>query len=177
MVIDMLGFTKQEQGIVLFLIFTLLIGTVVTLYQRFIVKQTIPVANEISIEEFKERAKEIAVDEDNHYVELDRSIASLRNSALNGHDNYTVDSQNIDFSKTGVVPAANNDKAKKFLININKANEEELQNLPRIGPVLAERIVTYRQKKGGFHSLEELREVKGIGKATLKKIEPYITLR
>ncbi|TDI91897.1 MAG: helix-hairpin-helix domain-containing protein [Caldithrix sp.] len=62
------------------------------------------------------------------------------------------------------------------LIDINSANEEELQLIPRIGPVLAQRIIRFRQKNGQFGRIEELKQVKGIGKATFKKIVPYISI-
>jgi competence protein ComEA len=53
---------------------------------------------------------------------------------------------------------------------------EELDMLPGIGPVLAQRILDYRAEIGGFLSVEELLEVKGIGEKTLDKILEYITV-
>ncbi|MFQ6112648.1 MAG: ComEA family DNA-binding protein [bacterium] len=174
----MLGFTKQEQGIVLFLIFTLVIGSLVTLYQRFISKETILRANQTTIEDFKKRAQEITDDEDIHYAELDKSIQgpSQNDNATSRQNNHIEDVQEINSTKRVANPS-NNGQEKKFLININKANQEELQNLPKIGPVLAKRIITYRERNGLFESFEDLKEVKGIGNATLREIEPYISLK
>lgn len=62
------------------------------------------------------------------------------------------------------------------LYDINSATAEQLQNIPGIGPVLAERILAYRQETGGFQSLTELKEVEGIGDATYQKIIPFLTL-
>lgn len=62
------------------------------------------------------------------------------------------------------------------LININTATAEELDELPGIGPVLAERIVTYRTEHGPFQTEEELMEVSGIGEATLEDLRGEITL-
>lgn len=59
-------------------------------------------------------------------------------------------------------------------ININNADREELETLPGIGPVLAERIITYRKESGPFISPEELVNVKGIGEKKLEKILPFI---
>ena len=61
-------------------------------------------------------------------------------------------------------------------INLNQATVEELDTLPGIGPIKARAIIEYRDAVGGFDSLEQLLEVKGIGEATLEKLLPYLTL-
>ncbi|MBN2465633.1 helix-hairpin-helix domain-containing protein [candidate division WOR-3 bacterium] len=48
-------------------------------------------------------------------------------------------------------------------VDLNRATPRELDGLPGIGPVLAARIVEYRQRRGGFRSVSELRSVSGIG--------------
>ena len=63
-----------------------------------------------------------------------------------------------------------------FPININTATAEELDLLPEIGPVLAQRIVAYRNAFGDFESIEDLLRVNGIGEKTLDKIRDYITV-
>ncbi len=67
-------------------------------------------------------------------------------------------------------------QAKKvvFPLDLNTAGVEELQLLPGIGPVKAEAILSYRESKGGFASVEELLEVSGIGERTLGKIKEYV---
>jgi competence protein ComEA len=62
------------------------------------------------------------------------------------------------------------------LLNLNRATEREFDALPGIGPELAERIMEYRRSVGAFHSLEELRAVKGIGKKTFDRIRPLVTV-
>lgn len=61
-------------------------------------------------------------------------------------------------------------------ININTADLEELQLLPGIGEVLAQRIIDYRQEHGPFQSISELTNVSGIGLDRLDKIMDHITL-
>jgi competence protein ComEA len=61
-------------------------------------------------------------------------------------------------------------------VSVNASSMADLGDLPGIGPVLAERIVTYRKQRGGFRSLEELKEVKGIGDKLFEKILPYVKL-
>jgi len=58
------------------------------------------------------------------------------------------------------------------IIDINKANETELQSINGIGPVLAGKIITGRPYK----NIEDLLNVSGIGPKTLEKIRPYITI-
>lgn len=53
---------------------------------------------------------------------------------------------------------------------INEASVRELQTLPRVGPVLAERIVAWRQANGPFRSLRDLRRVQGIGARTAAQL-------
>jgi len=76
----------------------------------------------------------------------------------------------------GAVPAVESASAVLWRININEADEMELQELPGIGPSIAGRIVAYRLESGGFESLEELMAVRGIGEATFAKLKDYITL-
>ncbi len=60
-------------------------------------------------------------------------------------------------------------------ININRAKKEELTRLPRIGPKIAERIIAYRKLNGPFKTIDEIKEVKGIGDKTFQKLAPFIT--
>lgn len=62
------------------------------------------------------------------------------------------------------------------LININLSSTTELTRLPGIGEAYAQRIIEYRETNGNFTSVDDLVNVKGIGKRTLEKIKPYITL-
>jgi competence protein ComEA len=59
------------------------------------------------------------------------------------------------------------------ILDVNHATEQDLQRLPGIGPVLAGRIVEYRQTRGAFETIDQLRRVKGIGK---KKFEQFRSL-
>lgn len=62
------------------------------------------------------------------------------------------------------------------LINVNTAAAAELEELPGIGPVLAQRIVEYRDSTGGLRSVEELVEVPGIGDKVLSRLRPRATV-
>lgn len=60
-------------------------------------------------------------------------------------------------------------------VDLNQAGMQELMDLPGIGQTLADRILDYRQTKGGFSSLAELLNINGIGEAKLEALLPYIT--
>ena len=59
-------------------------------------------------------------------------------------------------------------------ININTADEAQLQQLPGIGPVLAGRIVAWREENGAFVIVEDLLAVEGIGLATLEGLREMV---
>lgn len=68
-------------------------------------------------------------------------------------------------------------QAAQAVVNINTANADQLQALPGVGAVTAERIVSFRKDNGPFSSVDELTKVKGIGSKTLEKIRGQIVLR
>lgn len=61
-------------------------------------------------------------------------------------------------------------------ININTADQAELDKLPGVGPATATAIIEYRQKEGQFQSIEDLKKVSGIGEAKFKKFADRITI-
>jgi competence protein ComEA len=61
-------------------------------------------------------------------------------------------------------------------ININTASAKDLQGLPGIGQVTAERIVAHRTEKGQFKSANDLLKVKGVGEKSMEKIRELISI-
>ncbi|MBX6749092.1 MAG: ComEA family DNA-binding protein [Micromonosporaceae bacterium] len=74
------------------------------------------------------------------------------------------------------VPEPSSGAAAGGRVNLNTATAAELEALPGVGPVLAQRIIAYREEHGGFRSVDELREVSGIGDATFAELEPRVTV-
>ncbi len=71
--------------------------------------------------------------------------------------------------------AAASGGSKAGLININTANSAELQKLSGVGPVTADKIISYRNEYGEFKAIEELMNVSGIGEKTFAKLKNTIT--
>ena len=61
-------------------------------------------------------------------------------------------------------------------ININTADVTLLQQLTGVGPVTAQKIVDYREQNGKFQSIEDLKNVSGIGDKTFEKMKDDITI-
>lgn len=61
-------------------------------------------------------------------------------------------------------------------ISLNTASREQLESLPGIGPTLAEAIITERDRRGGFRSVNELRDVRGIGDKRFADVEGLVTV-
>lgn len=67
-----------------------------------------------------------------------------------------------------------NNNSSSNLININTATKEDLDTLPGIGPATAQKIIDYRQEHGNFSSIEDIKNVKGIGEAKFNKMQDKI---
>ena len=83
----------------------------------------------------------------------------------NKNDETIVESNNISQGIT-----------RDGIININKASLSELQEITGIGEVKAQSIIDYREKNGGFKSIEDIKNVDGIGSKTFEKIKEKICI-
>jgi competence protein ComEA len=62
------------------------------------------------------------------------------------------------------------------LVDLNNATTAQLEELPGVGPVLAQRIVDWRTEHGRFTSVDELGEVSGIGEKIFAQLRPKVTV-
>ena len=142
----MFDFSRTEIRVILFLVFLLLVGSGMTLYKRSRANQSVDIVSVI-----------------------EKSTQARKKSTLNRQADRGV-----------VEPAGKNeDKIERGTdsssrIDINTAGAYELEGLPGIGPVLARRIIEYREKHGGFKSIGELIEVNGIGDEKLETIGDHV---
>ncbi len=97
------------------------------------------------------------------FPEISQEATEFRNEAVQVDSVYWVKK-----------PAARQDN--KVRINLNSATLEDLVKLSKIGKVSAQRIIDYRNEHGHFTSVDELLNVKGIGKKTLEIIKGEVTV-
>lgn len=64
----------------------------------------------------------------------------------------------------------------RFQIDINQADKTEFMLVPGIGSAMAENIISRRDEMGGFRSLEDLKEIRGIGQKTFLRISPFLKI-
>ena len=69
-----------------------------------------------------------------------------------------------------------NKKPPEAPVNLNTATSEQLQQVPGIGPVTADKILQMRKSYGAFKSVDDLRAVRGIGPKRLEKMRKYLTV-
>lgn len=164
----MLGFTKQELHIVQFLVVALLLGSGVRVYKHYFSRDKLPQINAAQVQEFVSRSAQIdsarnLPDKSSNMITVVDVTNEPRQSKKEGG---TADSQKAP------VPSGS-----PTLVDINHAGDSELQQIPKIGPVLAKRILAYREANGEFKSVDDLLQVSGIGKKTLESMMPYIVLK
>ncbi|HUV59926.1 MAG TPA: helix-hairpin-helix domain-containing protein [Desulfatiglandales bacterium] len=90
---------------------------------------------------------------------------SVQISSENGHIHIS----------TGPMPAAYKITL-KIPVSVNTASLEELDTIPGIGPTLAEKIINYISLYGPFNTIEEIKNVPGMGKLRYLQIKPYISI-
>jgi competence protein ComEA len=107
---------------------------------------------------------------------VDRSTVNLARPLVDGEQVVVGGPQPAAGGVTAGQPAGGSAPATGGLVNLNTADQAELETLPGIGPVTAAAILEWRSRNGAFTAVEELLEISGIGDATLAEIAPNVTL-
>jgi len=154
----MFNFTKAETNAVLFVVIILLVSGI---YQL--------ISPSKSLQPFYD------------YSSSDSTFKRLSQDKFTTNNNTSfIASDKSKLTKSQKITIKSTNKKEKLLpasINLNAATERDLQKLPRIGPAKAKLIIEYRIKNRNFENIEELLEIKGIGKKTLEKLKPYIIIK
>ena len=105
----------------------------------------------------------------------DTEVINLADSLSDGQHIH-IPTKNIIFQEipenTG---KKNKSSAKSDSININTADENELQKIKGVGPSIAKRIVDFREENGDFQTIDDIKKVRGIGEKTFEKMKDFIT--
>ncbi len=123
-------------------------------------------------EEYSPQTVPAMAEEDSSAVSVDDDTSSAASV-----DNDTSSAVPVNEDTLSAVSSAPSNSAvnSSGLININTASAEELEeNLPRVGNVIAARIIDYREFHGGFKSIDEIMEVSGIGDKIFEGIKDKI---
>ena len=113
--------------------------------------------------------------------ELNKKIDDLNKALSDAKAQTTVETTTVTQKTTsgGQVAGAStsSDQTRPAgKININTASASQLDTLPGVGPAYAQRIIDYRGANGGFKSIDEIQNVKGIGPKTFEKLKDQITI-
>ena len=115
-----------------------------------------------------------------HFVDAVNKAGGLTNLADAGAINLAeplTDGQHIHIpTKEISLQAQSISTASSDLANINTADAERLETLKGIGPALAQRIIEYREQNGAFQSIDELKNVRGIGQKKFDAFKDKITI-
>jgi comEA protein len=160
--LNKLGFTNRELAVIGFLCLTFAFGLIIKLsgWKK---------PNDYNYSQTDKKFEE----------QLKRSFAELEENRLSEEKRQKSDelkrfSDSLITEKD--VPSKNKKLAPGKKININLALAGDLQLLPGIGEVTAERIIEYRENKGPFKKIEDIKKVKGIGDKKFGQMKEFITV-
>jgi competence protein ComEA len=103
--------------------------------------------------------------------------AAAINFALYVQDEMAIYVPRIGENVNAVLPVQVGETAGNGTVNLNSAQSSELQTLPGIGPAKAEAIIEYRETNGPYKSIEDLKEISGIGDKTFEKLKDLISVK
>lgn len=157
-----LSFTRSETKVILFIVSAIIIG--------------------FSIKYYKQVFGDTNTKNQDYFSKTDeRFLSKSRNPGFDTLDNQEKEK----ILRTSDDSLKNAEKEKKTKskkeialegkqININTASKEELMLLPGVGESTASKIIEYRGQNNGFKNIEDIMEVKGIGKKKFEKMKDYI---
>lgn len=104
---------------------------------------------------------------------LQQQISQAKETEKNYYSTQKKEQYSSTYTPTAIATQPNSD----FKIEVNSATEEEYDKLYGIGKVFAERIVTFRNKLGGFYSIEQIKDVYGIQDSVFQNFKKHLTIK
>lgn len=111
---------------------------------------------------------------DRKNTDINSNLSERIDSLENRINNFN---QNVNTSRENTVLVEENSMTENSnipKINLNTADQAELEKIPGIGPTKAQNILSYKDQNGLFQNIEDIQNVSGIGEATFDKIADYI---
>lgn len=99
-------------------------------------------------------------------------IIPNKNELQTSEENST--NTNVATNKT--INSSENNKKENSLINVNRASQEELESLPGVGPSTAKKIIDYRESEGKLSTIEDVKNVNGIGEKKFESMKDFISV-
>jgi competence protein ComEA len=90
---------------------------------------------------------------------------------------YHVPAVGEEISDDSSAMIANGETNSDAKVNINEADQAQLETLNGIGPAKAQKIIKYREESGGFQAIEEIMNVSGIGEKTFEGLKDQIDIK
>lgn len=159
-----LGLTKKELGVIIFLFITFTIGLILKL-SGF--KKPNSFNYTSSDKRFEEQIKK-SFEELEKERKSSEEITQRRKLLRNYADSLIAEKDKKDLSGEKLTPGTR--------ININTAMSLDLEMLPGVGKLTAERIIEYRENMGKFKKPEDIMKVKGIGEKKFEKMREFISV-
>lgn len=120
--------------------------------------------------QFKDAVAEVAKSNDQLQKQYDQWVTLAKQAQQGSTPPLPIGENSADTSP--VLSTKGEEKTR--LVNLNTATADELDTLPGIGPVIAGRIVTYREEKGQFKHISDLQKVSGIGPSLYDKVKDLV---
>ena len=130
----------------------------------------IPTKNELTKKVSEDLTKVVIVNDNNKVDDNEALIDNDNCIGIEVEEEKEVKKETKENNKTV------KEEKENALISINKATKEELTKLPSIGDSKAQKIIDYREENGSFKTIEDIKNVSGIGDALFEKIKDYITI-
>lgn len=96
---------------------------------------------------------------------------------MQDENTYVTNTSGVKVEKSENNTNENSNKNSNKKVNINEATQSDLETLPGIGPSTASKIITYRKENGKFKSIEDIKNVSGIGDSKYNSIKDLISIK
>lgn len=157
------GFSRYERNGIILLCFVIVVSILSKKYvvQYFARIDTLTANDKNKMAELQQQINAAKISYKNNYASIENAKEGSDRTAGydTGHSNYEK-----------------NEK-RDFKIEVNAATAEEYEKLYGIGKVLSQRIVTFRDKLGGFYSIEQIKDVWGIEDSVFRKFKAHLTIK